>query len=225
MTPDWSADPEPVPYANYDDPQSLNLFSYTRNSPLSNVDLDGHGCALYVQTFTWNDGWHPGGVEGYFCNVDQFKNIVQEATQAATDWITQPRDPGCMAGAMATGSQIGMMAGTTLAAAGGVTIPVGSVAGMTFGATAGYVVGFSSCMSGTGAGGGGTTPSAGQVAQAKRVLQKNGKKAVEKGLRTLEKRLAQHEEKIRNATGHTSSMDKEVENFKQLIQAYKDVLK
>ena len=76
-----------------------------------------------------------------------------------------------------------------------------------------------------GAEAGEATPSAGQAAQAERVLQQNGKKSVEKALRTLEKRLAQHAEKIRNATGHTSSMEREVENFKQLIQAYKDVLK
>lgn len=42
MSPDWSAKVEPVPYAKLDDPQSLNLYSYARNNPLRNVDLDGH---------------------------------------------------------------------------------------------------------------------------------------------------------------------------------------
>jgi RHS repeat-associated protein len=42
MSPDWSAQEEPVPYANLDDPQSLNLYSYVRNNPLTNVDADGH---------------------------------------------------------------------------------------------------------------------------------------------------------------------------------------
>ena len=41
-SPDWSASPEPVPYANLSDPQTLNLYSYGRNNPLSNVDSDGH---------------------------------------------------------------------------------------------------------------------------------------------------------------------------------------
>ena len=39
---------EPVPYAKFDDPQSLNLYSYVRNNPLSSVDVDGHqhlGCS------------------------------------------------------------------------------------------------------------------------------------------------------------------------------------
>jgi RHS repeat-associated protein len=42
MSPDWSASPEPVPYAKLNDPQSLNLYAYVRNHPLSFVDADGH---------------------------------------------------------------------------------------------------------------------------------------------------------------------------------------
>jgi RHS repeat-associated protein len=41
---DWSATPEPIPYADLDDPQSLNLYTYVRNIPTAKVDLDGHGC-------------------------------------------------------------------------------------------------------------------------------------------------------------------------------------
>ena len=44
MSPDWSAKEEPVPYATMDDPQSLNLYSYVKNNPLSHVDADGHCC-------------------------------------------------------------------------------------------------------------------------------------------------------------------------------------
>ncbi len=42
MSPDWSAKYEPVPYAKLDNPQSLNLYSYVLNNPLSQVDPDGH---------------------------------------------------------------------------------------------------------------------------------------------------------------------------------------
>lgn len=42
MSPDWSAKLEPVPYAKLDNPQSLNLYSYMLNNPLSGVDPDGH---------------------------------------------------------------------------------------------------------------------------------------------------------------------------------------
>lgn len=30
LSPDWSATPEPVPYAEFSDPQSINLYSYVR---------------------------------------------------------------------------------------------------------------------------------------------------------------------------------------------------
>jgi RHS repeat-associated protein len=44
MSPDWSAKFEPVPYAKLDNPQSLNLYAYVLNRPLTGVDPDGHGC-------------------------------------------------------------------------------------------------------------------------------------------------------------------------------------
>ncbi len=42
MTPDWSARPTAVPYAVFGDPQSLNLYLYVRNDPVSLADADGH---------------------------------------------------------------------------------------------------------------------------------------------------------------------------------------
>jgi RHS repeat-associated protein len=42
MSPDWSASPQPVPYADFSNPQSLNLYSYVSNNPLNKDDPDGH---------------------------------------------------------------------------------------------------------------------------------------------------------------------------------------
>jgi hypothetical protein len=45
LSPDLNAaddDLDPVPYANLNDPQSLNLYAYVRNNPLSRKDGDGH---------------------------------------------------------------------------------------------------------------------------------------------------------------------------------------
>jgi RHS repeat-associated protein len=42
ITPDWAAKPAAVPYAVLGDPQSLNLYTYVRNIPTTNVDTDGH---------------------------------------------------------------------------------------------------------------------------------------------------------------------------------------
>lgn len=43
-SPDWSATPQPVPYADLSDPQTLNLYGYVHNNPLSRADADGHCC-------------------------------------------------------------------------------------------------------------------------------------------------------------------------------------
>ncbi len=42
MTPDWAAKPTAVPYAEFGNPQSLNLYSYVGNNPLAHADPDGH---------------------------------------------------------------------------------------------------------------------------------------------------------------------------------------
>ncbi len=45
-SPDWSEVPDSIPYADMDNPQSFNLYSYVRNNPLSNADPDGHDCVV-----------------------------------------------------------------------------------------------------------------------------------------------------------------------------------
>src|SRR5258708_1228274 len=47
-SPDWSASPQPIPYADLSDPQSLNLYAYVRNNPLRTADADGHDGALAI---------------------------------------------------------------------------------------------------------------------------------------------------------------------------------
>lgn len=46
-SPDWSIVPQPIPYANLEFPQTLNLYSYVQNNPLRYVDPEGHlGCGF-----------------------------------------------------------------------------------------------------------------------------------------------------------------------------------
>ena len=42
ITPDWAAKPVAVPYANFGNPQTLNLYSYMQSDPKSGMDPDGH---------------------------------------------------------------------------------------------------------------------------------------------------------------------------------------
>ena len=51
----WSAKAEPVPYAKLDNPQSLNLYAYVDNNPLSRADADGH---FWQELKNWLTGNH-----------------------------------------------------------------------------------------------------------------------------------------------------------------------
>jgi RHS repeat-associated protein len=62
MSPDWSAKIEPVPYAKLDDPQSLNLYAYVQNNPLSRNDPDGH---LLQSPRNRDDNWWGGSTGAY----------------------------------------------------------------------------------------------------------------------------------------------------------------
>jgi RHS repeat-associated protein len=56
MSPDWSTAPTGVPYADFSNPQSLNLYGYVKNNPLNATDPDGHdGWDFLAQTI--------GGIE------------------------------------------------------------------------------------------------------------------------------------------------------------------
>jgi len=81
MTPDWSAKPQGVPYAVLNDPQSLNLYAYLRNNPLSRTDPSGH-CAVDGEkhSFWWCVGHTLGLTETH----------AEQNTRIATErkWLT-----------------------------------------------------------------------------------------------------------------------------------------
>lgn len=71
MSADWSDEPDPVPYADFDNPQSLNMYTYAQNNPVSAVD-DGHGC---------------GGDSGIPCNTSQTKQIGPLPAGKCANWF------------------------------------------------------------------------------------------------------------------------------------------
>jgi len=64
MSPDWSASPTAVPYANLEYPQTLNLYSYAGNNPLSRKDADGHLWEELGNWFKYGHYVNNGGLEG-----------------------------------------------------------------------------------------------------------------------------------------------------------------
>jgi RHS repeat-associated protein len=61
LSPDWSARPNPVPYAQLTNPQTLNLYEYGDNNPLSHTDPDGH-CSIGGKDYNgWFCFWHKLG--------------------------------------------------------------------------------------------------------------------------------------------------------------------
>jgi len=69
---DWSATPVPVPYADFFDPQTLNLYGYVRNLPTSKIDADGHGDAM-------THYWQCQGRSSPDCRAANHQSTVKEA--------------------------------------------------------------------------------------------------------------------------------------------------
>jgi RHS repeat-associated protein len=88
LSPDWSAVPAPVPYANLTNPQTLNLYAMVSDNPESFADLDGH--------FWFPDGWYaqvlgevPGAqamaaAQSVTANANQGNNSASPQTEVTT---------------------------------------------------------------------------------------------------------------------------------------------
>jgi len=98
MSPDWSARIEPVPYMVLNEPQSLNLYAYVGNNPLTHTDPDGHACQTTtgVRTFagqvvqTWSSRDCSGGLNPLEENLYRWATQGAHATAKAAqglDWF------------------------------------------------------------------------------------------------------------------------------------------
>jgi RHS repeat-associated protein len=81
MTPDWSEEPSAVPYAKLTNPQSLNLYSYVTDDPLSHTDLDGHFQSAPASSACPNNN-------GDNCQVTTATNTVVLSTEDAVHVVT-----------------------------------------------------------------------------------------------------------------------------------------
>ncbi len=84
--PDYSdSDPFPVPSADFENPQSLNLYAYVHNSPLVNIDPDGHDCVVQSSTGekTENVSVSSGNCDNVKVGDGQFKTYVPGKTDVS----------------------------------------------------------------------------------------------------------------------------------------------
>ena len=100
VSPDWSATAEPVPYAKLDNPQSLNLYAYVRNNPMTSVDADGHctagGSCSALDDYEASTGNGPLGSDMYGTGVgvnDFFNDADHNSAVAAQQQNGDPTLP------------------------------------------------------------------------------------------------------------------------------------
>ena len=78
LSPDSGADSTlgvPVPFADLENPQSLNLYSYVHNNPVSKTDLDGHA--------TWGDCLDGSG---YWCRFGDYNGEPDQQNGRTVYW-------------------------------------------------------------------------------------------------------------------------------------------
>ena len=220
---------------NLDDPQSWNGYAYARNNPLRYTDPDGRTyqvCAIggdcsCVSDAPWENAMENAGggylfrngymwalVDGNWAYAGSYEHISYDFPPISFD--TMIHATGVLADRWLRENAKELAIGSAIAATGG-------LAGGLFsgGLAAEEVLGIGRVAAGV------VRASSGQVAQMQRVLAQQGRAGVEKALRTIERRLAEHLSKIdaaRGAGGYTSSMEREVRNFQQLIAAARQVL-
>jgi RHS repeat-associated protein len=88
LSPDWANKPEAVPHSSLDDPQSLNLYQFVRNYPLSNRDSDGHSCPPDCS----NPWFYFTGAVGEALNiVPDTLNLAPRAFNFVSDKLGRPQ--------------------------------------------------------------------------------------------------------------------------------------
>nr|WP_242618417.1 RHS repeat-associated core domain-containing protein [Edaphobacter modestus] len=157
LTPDYSNEPEAVPFSDLSNPQSLNLYGYVQNNPLSNVDVDGHSVRCSdgneaTVCVTTNLPDPPGLIFGI-----NLQRVASWTVQAASNTIQNlsnlshimntPGGPNCVgslvtsgamagSGAMALPGLSGIVGGPTVLLSEGSAVLGGGIVGGVAGGTA-----------------------------------------------------------------------------------------
>ena len=117
---DWSEKPEPVPYADFSNPQTLNQYAYVLNNPLAHPDKDGHCCD---DELTW-----AGNVAKSFAN--SFISLANTVINTPDPDVPIPNGPEINIPTFTVNSGSANVVGTVL----GMAVPLGEGSGLSKGA-------------------------------------------------------------------------------------------
>jgi RHS repeat-associated protein len=92
--PDWSESPEPVPYADLANPQTLNLYAHARNNPLARTDPDGH-CTVDGENHGWL--WCAAHTIGLVQTQQEQANTARQALAQMHGFTIGGQTPGAIA--------------------------------------------------------------------------------------------------------------------------------
>ena len=159
---------EPLTFADPENPQTWNLYSYGLNNPLLYSDPSGHDpCVNGVNPQSGNicttgtstaPGLDPiqelilGRLTNTLITMNRVAEKTQQLAQPVMDWLSQPRNQNCLNAATASGVAAGATYGL-VSAAGGPTVLIGDPAAAGIGGGIGWVGGMFSCTTGSGGGG------------------------------------------------------------------------
>jgi RHS repeat-associated protein len=126
MSPDWADKPEAVPYSSLDNPQSLNLYGYVGNNPLSKADADGHCWPCITELKEFGTGVAKG-ISNSLGATRSF-DIVHSGMESGTYFTAKGKaeTAGVVTGTV-VGVAITVLAGDPEAAAGEVVEEAGSM--------------------------------------------------------------------------------------------------
>jgi hypothetical protein len=121
MSSDWADRPEAVPYSQLDNPQSLNLYGYVNNNPLSKADPDGH-CSICAYAGEMAAGAGIGAVIGG--GVEVVSSMVSHQD------VTWANVKGAMVQGAITGAVAAATEGTSLVSQGAAQAGANIVGGL-----------------------------------------------------------------------------------------------
>ena len=83
LTPDWETKATPIPYAHFDDPQSLNLYAYVENGPTMKRDADGHCEVLCASIIAGGVAILSAKAGNMYYESQKFKNLANSYKEDA----------------------------------------------------------------------------------------------------------------------------------------------